>query len=176
MVKAVWATLNPDKCKCMIIAPPKRTTSNMSPIVLNGHALQFLDKLLLVRVTVSSSLSWTAHINNVRCKMSGRLNVARRFGRILNATTRRIVYNAFIRPHLEYCVPVWDNRTKTDRYAMDRLLTKCTKFLYGKQLISSVNDITNSCSSTNFKNIVFLHNMRLMFSFIILQVMISILI
>ena len=41
---SVWSkqsglTLNPDKCKCMIIAPPKRTTSNMSSIVLNGHAL-----------------------------------------------------------------------------------------------------------------------------------------
>ena len=48
--------LNPDKCKCMIIAPPKRTTSNMSPFVLNGHALQFVDKLLLVGVTVSSTL------------------------------------------------------------------------------------------------------------------------
>ena len=50
-------TLNPDKCKCMIIAPPKRTTSNVSPIVLNGHALQFVDKLLLLGVTISSSLS-----------------------------------------------------------------------------------------------------------------------
>ena len=138
----------------------------MSPIVLNGHALQFVDKLLLLGVTVSSSLSWTAYINNVRCKMTGRLNVARRFRRILNASTRRIVYNAFIRPHLEYCLPVWGNCTTTDCHAMDCLLTKCTKFLYGKQHIDSVNDITNSCSPTNFKNIVLLHNMRLMFSFI----------
>ena len=159
-------TLNPDKSKYMIIASPKRTISNMSPIVLNGHALQFVDKLLLLGVTVSSSLSWTAYINNVRCKMTGRLNVARRFRRILNASTRRIVYNAFIRPHLEYCLPVWGNCTTTDCHAMDCLLTKCTKFLYGKQHIDSVNDITNSCSPTNFKNIVLLHNMRLMFSFI----------
>ena len=59
---SVWSkqfglTLNPDKCKCMIIAPPKRTASNMSPIVLNGHVFQFVDKLLLLGVTVSSSLS-----------------------------------------------------------------------------------------------------------------------
>ena len=59
---SVWSkqsglTLNPDKCKCMIIAPPKRMTSNMSPIVLNGHAFQFVDKLLLLGSTVSSSLS-----------------------------------------------------------------------------------------------------------------------
>ena len=98
--------------------------------------------------------------------MTERLNVGRRFGRTLNASTRRIVYNAFIRSHLEYCLPVWGNCTTTDCHAIDRLLTKCKKFLYGKQQIDSVNDITYSCSPTNFKNIVFLHNMRLMFSFI----------
>ena len=89
---SIWSkqsgiTLNPDKCKRMTIAPPKRSTSIMSPIVLNGYALQFEDKLLLLGVTVSSSLSWTAHINNVRYKMTGRQNVDRQFGRILNAST-----------------------------------------------------------------------------------------
>ena len=138
----------------------------MFPIFLNGHALQFVDKLLLLGVIISSSLSRTAHINNVRCKMTRRLNIARRFGRTLNASTRRIVYNAFIRSHLEYCLPIWGNCTTTDCHAMDCLLTKCTKFIYGKQQIGSVNEITNLCSPTNFKNIVFLHNIRLMFSFI----------
>ena len=41
--------------------------------------------------------------------MNGRLGVLKRFGQLINYKTRKQLFNAFIKPVLTYCMPVWGN-------------------------------------------------------------------
>ena len=57
---------------------------------------------------MANNLKWDIHINDIICKASGRLfmlTTLRRFGLAIKDLVT--IYVGFIRPLLEYAVPVW---------------------------------------------------------------------
>ena len=78
-------TLNITKCKYLIISPPKKRSNSAITISLNGAPLAVEDKLTILGITITSSLSWSDHANAMRSKINGKLNTIRRFGRTLNS-------------------------------------------------------------------------------------------
>ena len=158
-------TLNITKCKYLIISPPKKRSNSAITISLNGAPLAVEDKLTILGITITSSLSWSDHANAMRSKINGKLNTIRRFGRTLNSKTRVLAFNSYIRPHIEYCLPVWGNTNATTTKAMDRVLQRTIKILSNNQQISALNkEAFVTYNIPSFNSIVLLHNMSLMFN------------
>ena len=57
----------------------------------------------------SESISWSTHVENLRKKLLKRIAVLARIKKFVPIRYRIILFNASIKPILEYCVSVWGN-------------------------------------------------------------------
>lgn len=101
-------TLNPLKCKEMVINFMNNNNSVMRPIVIGSNVLERVINYKLLGVQLSEDLKWNNHVQYIykkACKKLYFLHILRRAGveqgKILQ------VYLTTIRPVLEYAVPIW---------------------------------------------------------------------
>ena len=101
-------TLNPTKCKAMIISR-KRNAVEPPQLVLNGAPLEQVETFKYLGVLLSSNLSWSAHIDSI-CTKARKLTglLYRRFYGNMDHHSLLELYSVLIRPHLEYAAPIWD--------------------------------------------------------------------
>ncbi|KAI8484066.1 hypothetical protein Bbelb_381840 [Branchiostoma belcheri] len=100
--------LNADKCKvmtfCFMTRPPP-------PMVLtiNGKELEIVAVARLLGVLLQSDLKWEANVSGMLSKANSRLFLLRRLGNFhVSVQDLLLVYTSFVRPVVEYCVPVWN--------------------------------------------------------------------
>ena len=101
-------TLNPTKCKAMIISR-KRNAVEPPQLVLNGAPLEQVETFKYLGVLLSPNLSWSAHIDSI-CTKARKLTglLYRRFYGNMDHHSLLELYSVLIRPHLEYAAPIWD--------------------------------------------------------------------
>ena len=132
---SAWAAnnclkLNHSKCNVMFIsANVRKSNASLPPILLYGRSLSVAEQIIVLVVTIDSNLDWSAQCAKVRGKINGRLSVLRRFSTSLNTCRRRQVFNAFVKPHLTYCLPVWGNISVTEQHLFDKTLIHCSRFI-----------------------------------------------
>ncbi len=107
-----WSTenklqLNADKCKEMVI-DFKKVKHHFHTISVNSKELELVDSVKILGITISNSLQWFNHVNEVVKKANKRL-----YFLILLKRANVPVHDIFsfyctcIRPVLEYCAPVF---------------------------------------------------------------------
>ena len=157
-----WATkndlvLNIAKCQHMMVGTTKRLSSiqgHASPH-LNGNKLQSVTDLKLLGVTITCDLSWCRRARDVQKKMSSKIAVLKRFSSCLNTRAKLTVYNAFIRPHMNYAGCVWGNSSSSGiEKAIDRLQLRALKIIFNNtspevQLCSCIHPFRSFVSTRN---------------------------
>ena len=107
-----WASsnlmkLNPKKCKQLHVCF-LRKTPDLSPLLIDGHALEVVRSHKVLGLVIQNDLKWNEHIDSVVSKVSKRLYIIptlRRGG--VPTEDLLTLYFALIRPVLEYCCVVW---------------------------------------------------------------------
>ena len=74
-----------------------RTNSQIS---LRGHPLEKRTKVDYLEITIDDKLSFADHVFKTTDKAYGTLKTLNRARIFLPLTTRRLLYNALVRPHL----------------------------------------------------------------------------
>ena len=101
-------TLNPNKCKTMIISR-KRNSVSPPHLILNGTPLEQVNTFKYLGVLLSSELSWSAHIESICTKARKLIGLLyRRFYGNVNQQSMYSLYCTLVRPHLEYASSIWD--------------------------------------------------------------------
>ena len=90
--------------------------------------------------------------------MTAKINAIQRFSRSQNTKTRAVAYNAFMRPHISYCLPVWGNASKEICDRMDRALLKCARTVIGDPKATITRSVIDVLNIFNFADLVFLHD------------------
>ena len=132
---SAWAAnnclkLNHSKCNVTFIsAHVRKSNASLPSILLYNRPLNVAEQITVLEVTIDSNLDWSAQCAKVRGKINGRLSVLRCFSTSLNTCRRRLVFNAFVKPHLTYCLPVWDNTSVTDQHLFNKILIRCSRFI-----------------------------------------------
>ena len=119
-----YLTLNPTKCKCMLISRRRSTVLHNVSLHLNGHSLEQVQtfKCMYLGVTLSSDLSWSYHMNRVCNKARQVLGVLyRRFYPDCNTAILVQLFTSPVRPHLEYGYPAWSPYTSKDISKLDKV-------------------------------------------------------
>ena len=118
-------SFNVSKCKSMVIT--RKRNSNPSTMSLNHIPLEMVYQYKYLGVTLSSDLSWSAHIKEICAKGRKLLGLLyRQFSNNTDPNVLAKLYVALVRPHLEYGAQVWnphsakdvDNLEKIQKFAL----------------------------------------------------------
>ena len=103
--------LSTEKCKAMLIGSSYklRTEKPHMNIKIDENPIQVSDNEKLLGVNIDSSLKWNYQVDTVLKKVNSLLYLLSRIKLFLPVETRKLFYNAYILPHLEYCCSVWGN-------------------------------------------------------------------
>lgn len=85
----------------------RKATKSLSQqiyIQLKGITIPKLSSIKYLGLTIDNDLSWKSHITNQRRKAFSNI---RRLSPCLQHTTRKILYNTLVLPHMDYCSVVW---------------------------------------------------------------------
>jgi len=95
-------------------------------------------------VVLQNNLKWNAHVNRACSTAYMKLGLLKRtFKTWSNMQTVKTLYTSFVRPHLEYAVPVWNALNRKDIKKIERVQKKATKMVpqlrklcYGERLLN----------------------------------------
>ena len=114
--------LNVNKCKYMIISRKRAPTLPKISLTLMSSPLERVSKFKYLGVWLANNLSWSYHIKETSTKatkMAGM--IYRKFYPVCNTATMLQLYVSYIRPLLEYAVPVWDPHTASNSRVMENV-------------------------------------------------------
>ena len=99
--------LNPDKCKELRISSVS-VSHDFPPVVIGGECIKVVTDAKLLGVTISSDLSWNAHITEVIKKAAKRLYFLIQLKRA-HASQKDLClfYSTCVRSVIDYAVPVF---------------------------------------------------------------------
>jgi len=82
-------------------------------------------------VWISKDLKWTKQCNTAANKAMSVLGMIKRSFSHICIESLKILYNTYVRPHLEYCVQIWNPYPKKDIECIEKIQRRATKLVHG---------------------------------------------
>ena len=117
-----YLSLNPSKCKYMLISRKRMPSVPDEPLLLGNCPLQRVDVFKYLGVLLSQDMSWSPHIQAVCSRAKQVLGLLyRKFYNHSSTETLAQLYISLVRPHLEYACPVWAPHMAKDILAIENV-------------------------------------------------------
>jgi hypothetical protein len=118
---------HPEKCEVI------RITTKRNPIIRNysihGITLSSTNAAKYLGVTISSDLSWNAHVNNITNKANSTLSFLRRNISASPPAAKSKAYSTYVRPTLEYSSTVWAPHTEKLVNQLEMVQRRAARFV-----------------------------------------------
>lgn len=102
-------SLNVSKTKFMLFSRKKNIDNEFITLQLNNCKLEKVSSTTFLGVTIDDALSWKTHIDIVSNKVAKAIGIIYRASPILEQSSRMLLYNTLIYPHVHYCNLIWGN-------------------------------------------------------------------
>ena len=118
-----------------------------------------------VGIIIDDTLNWTSHIKHIRSKLTHSLYCLVRMKNFLTLKHKLIIYNAIIKPHLEYMLPIWGHSGKCK--SLEILQKKCIRLIMGSSRFSHAEPLFKQLDILKLNNLYslkvfqFLHSVSL---------------
>ena len=126
--------MNPTKTKSMTIATRHQLSPLPLDLVLNGAKIDQVSEHRLLAINIDNKLRWDSHINNVCKTVSRRVFLLSKFMYIVDIDTRKLFFNAHIKPHIDYASVVWDGCSDVLKKRLNSLHRRVVKLSFQIQL------------------------------------------
>ena len=120
--------INPIKTKSMTIATRQKHQLPLD-LVLNGARIDQVSQHRLLGITIDNKLRWDSHINNVCKTVSRRVFLLSKLRYIVDIDTRKLFFNADIKPHIDYASVVWDGCSDVLKKRLNSLHRRAVKLI-----------------------------------------------
>ena len=113
-------------------------------------------------VHIDDNLTWTSHFQHVSKKISTYLWLLSQIRSYLPIHHRMTFYNAYIKPHLEYCCVIWGNSFNSNVYKIEKLQRRACKLILGKDY-TSLEEARMQLNMLSFEELIFINKAKVMF-------------
>jgi len=96
---------------------------------MSGNKLETVDEEKDLGVIVSKDLKWDKQCSQAVKKANRMLGVIKRNFTDRSKETIMPLYNSLVRPHLEYCVPIWSPHYQKDIELVEGVQCRATKLI-----------------------------------------------
>ena len=97
--------------KCVHVTITKKLTPLPYSYTVGGETIPKEQATKYLGVTITSDLSWSKHISNIRAKASRTLGLIRRNFGPCDRTVKEKAYQCLVRPQIDYAASVWSPYT-----------------------------------------------------------------
>ena len=88
-------------------------------ITIDTIALEQVNEIKFLGITLDSKLTWKHHINNISKTISRNIGIINKLKLYLPSSTLLMLYSTLVLPYLNYGILVWGN---THQFLLDKLL------------------------------------------------------
>ena len=101
--------INSNKTKCMIIGTRQKLSSQENELCLtiSSNKLQNSTCEKLLGIKVDQQLNWSSQVDVVCSTISSRIYLLSKIKQYLNLELRKLFYNGYILPLIDYCCIIW---------------------------------------------------------------------
>ena len=125
-----YLQLNAAKCKYMTISRKHSPPLNYQLSILN-HRMEKVTEFKYLGLWLSDNMSWSTHIEKSSTRALKQVGlIYRKFYQYTSPECLQQLYLSFVRPHLEYTVPVWDPHCSSHVQTLERVQTFALKMCY----------------------------------------------
>ena len=115
-----------EKCVVIQVASKRRIIS--ADYTLHNHHLEVVDSSKYLGITISNTLKWDRHIDNIIAKANRTLGFLKRNLRGCRTTARARAYETIVRPTLEYAASIWDPHTIRQVTQLEKVQRRAARF------------------------------------------------
>jgi hypothetical protein len=108
------------------------------PIYYRDNAVEECDALKLLGVTLTKTLDWSCHVNDVAMKASRAYGALSRASPFLSEAARLTVFKSIVRPIMEYASPIWSGATEVALKGLERVQRRCLKLCPSQDVLDSL--------------------------------------
>ena len=110
---------------------------------LHGHTLEVEEASKYLGVTLTNSLSWDQHVDDVVAKGNRTLGFVRRNLKDCPKPIRERSYLTLVRPTVEYASSVWDPTSLSKIKALENVQRRATRYVTGDYTTKTPGCVTN---------------------------------
>ena len=92
----------------------RENVPNFPPVIINNVNIERVKTAKFLGVILNEKLSWTAHINALKSKISRYVGIMYRIKPFIPLKVRIQIYHSLVQSHLNYCSLVWGFTTKSN--------------------------------------------------------------
>ena len=155
--------INTDKTKVMLITSrQKRYHLQIGDLQLNlnNSDLKLSSKEKVLGIQIEDTLVWNEHFKYISKKIASGLWLLSQIKSFLSVDDKLLFYNAYIRPHLEYCSVIWGNSANFNIKTMTKLQQKLAcKLILGNDY-TQFEETCDNLKILSFDEIVFLNKAK----------------
>ena len=157
--------LNTEKTKVMLImSRQRRTIFGTCDLCLHYNDIDICmtscDKILGLHV--DNNLTWNNHFNFLSKKISSSIWLLSKIRTYLSTDHRLLFYNAYIKPHFDYCSIIWSNSSNANINRVTKLQRRACKMILGAEY-TDLNGALEKLNMLSFDQSVFLSKAKMMY-------------
>ena len=122
-------SLNVAKTHYVLFQPGRNTVHDVPQLTINGQSIERKSSTLFLGVVLDSKLNWHEHISYIKGKIAKNIGIINKVKRVLNVSTLRTLYYAFVFPYLSYCIECWGSAAKTRTSPLLTLQKRCCRII-----------------------------------------------
>ena len=157
--------INTDKTKVMLITSRQKRSNlqdNNLELNFNDVDLKLSSNEKILGVQIEENLLWNSHFQYISKKIASSLWLLSQIKLFLSVDDKLLFYNAYIRPHLEYCSVIWGNSTNLNIKKMTKLQRRACKLILGSEY-RHLDEACDRLKILSFNESVFLNKAKMMY-------------
>ena len=154
--------INTDKIKVMLITSRQKLShlpQNNLELNFNDVDLKLSSNEKILGVQIEENLLWNSHFQYISNTIASSLWLLSQIKLFLSVDDKLLFYNAYIRPHIEYCSVIWGNSTNLNIKKMTKLQRRACKLPLGSEY-RHLDEACNHLKIHSFNESVFLNKAK----------------